>query len=337
MLKWKILEKVLPLKFNWNISRNLSFEKKNFFIQVSDFNNYGIGEVAPNIRYNENEELIKNQFEKFIEISSNIKNIDELNNILNSIKLCNSLRFGIESSFIHYLCQKNKILPYKFLKLKRPNYINTSFSIPIMELDNIENFIKINNLKRFSSLKIKVNSENAIDMISFISKLTNQKLRIDANEAWKDVDELIKFTEKIKKFNIEFIEQPMPASMKEEYFYYKKHCPFDLIADESIENEGDFEYLSKAFTGINVKLMKAGGYFNAIKLLNKARKSNLKTMLGCMIETSLGIYSAFNISNNIDYIDLDGFLIIKEDTFNLVYENEGKLFVNKEQELLEYF
>jgi len=336
-LKWKILEKSLPLKFNWNISRNSSSEKKNFFVQVSDFNNYGIGEVAPNIRYGENEYLVKKQFDDFIKLSYNIKNIDELNETLNSIKLCNSLRFGIESSFIHYLCQKNKIMPYQFLKLKKNEFLNTSFSIPIMKIEKIEDFINKNNLKRFSSLKIKVNNENAFDMINTISKLTNQKLRVDGNEAWNNVDDLINFTEKIKKFNIEFLEQPMPSYMKEEYLYYKKYSPFDLIADESIEKEEDFEYLSKAFTGINVKLMKAGGYFNAINLLNKAKNNKLKTMIGCMIETSLGIYSAFNISYNVNFIDLDGFLIIKEDDFDLLSEKEGKIFVNKSQEKSMFF
>jgi L-alanine-DL-glutamate epimerase-like enolase superfamily enzyme len=203
-----------------------------------------------------------------------------------------------------------------------------------MKIENIEKFINENKLKRFSSLKIKVNSENAFDMINVISKLTNQKLRVDGNEAWTNVEDLINFTEKIKGFNIEFLEQPMPASMKEEYLYYKKYCNFDLIADESIEKEGDFDYLSKSFTGINVKLMKAGGYFNAIKLLNKARQHKLKTMIGCMIETSLGIYSAFNLSANINFIDLDGFLIIKQDNFDLLYEEEGKIFINKNQESL---
>jgi L-alanine-DL-glutamate epimerase-like enolase superfamily enzyme len=103
----------------------------------------------------------------------------------------------------------------------------------------------------------------------------------------------------------------------------KKTCPFDLIADESIEDQGDFDFLKTQFHGVNMKLMKAGGYLNGLKILNSAREKGLKTMVGCMIESSLGIYSAYNLASNVDYLDLDGFIIIKDDPFNLLVEENG--------------
>jgi L-Ala-D/L-Glu epimerase len=74
-----------------------------------------------------------------------------------------------------------------------------------------------------------------------------------------------------------------------------------------------------------MKLMKAGGYMNGLKILNEARKHGLKTMIGCMIETTLGISSAMNICSNINYIDLDGSFIIKNEPFKLITENNGRL------------
>lgn len=323
---WDIEEKKLPLKFTWKISRNSSDEKTNLFIKLSDSGIESYGEIAPNIRYGETVESIANQFADFKnKYSDSFKNVEEFSEFLDSLNLFHSLRFGIESAYINLICKKQNITPAKYFGLELPSEIPTSFSVPIVEISEIKGFI--DSLKRFKSLKIKVNSETGLEMINEVVKYTDQKLRVDGNEAWNNVDDLIKFIEQIKNYNIEFIEQPMPSKMVEEYKYLKPLCPFDLVADESIEDKGDFSELEKQFHGVNMKLMKAGGYINGLRILNEARKNNLKTMIGCMIETSLGIYSAYNLSHNVDYLDLDGFLIIKDDPFNLVKEKNGLLYL----------
>ncbi len=327
-LKWNIDKKVLPLRFNWKISRNNSVEKTNFFIRVTNGIQTGIGEVAPNIRYGETGEIIENHFKLFIEkYQQNYLDLDNFEIFLDSLVLPHSLRFGIESAFVHFICQKNNIKPADFFQLQLPQNVATSFSVPILEINEIKNFIEP--LKRFKSLKLKVNQEMAFDIINEVSKYSRQKLYIDGNEAWEDVNLLIKFLNNIRDFNIEFIEQPMPSKFIEEYKYLKKNCPFTLIADESIEDSGDFNLLKQQFHGINMKLMKAGGYKNGIKILENARQNGLKTMIGCMVETSLGIYSAFNLANNVDYLDLDGFLIIRDDPFELVKEENGFLYISE--------
>lgn len=328
-LSWNIEEKILPLRFNWKISRSTSVEKRNFIINVSDGKYNCYGEAAPNIRYGETEDLIKEQFGLFLNNcpDQEIKP-EEMENLLDSLNLFHSLRFGIESSYIHYLCKKQEVSPARFLGLDLPGKIVTSFSVPILEISEIKDFIEP--LSRFSSLKIKVNQETAIDMVNEVVKYTKQKLRIDGNEAWNDINSLLSFIKQTGSYNIEFIEQPMPSKFTEEYRYLKKNCPFDLIADESIEDKADFEELKKQFNGVNMKLMKAGGYFNGLKILNEARQHGLKTMIGCMIETSLGIYSAMNLADSVDYLDLDGFMIIRNDPFNLVEEDNGLLSFTKD-------
>src|SRR6185436_4179969 len=144
-------------------------------------------------------------------------------------------------------------------------------------------------------IKIKVNDENALDAVSHVGQFCEQPLIIDANEAFKDVERCIYFLERIKKRHIEFIEQPMAASMVDESIYLKKYSPFTLFADESITNEADFSQLRRMFDGVNMKLMKAGGYLNGIKLLKEAKKAGMKTMIGCMVETTLGISSAMHL------------------------------------------
>lgn len=323
---WNIEEKKLPLKFTWKISRNSSDEKTNLFIKLSDSGIDSFGEIAPNIRYGETVDSILEQFDDFKNnYNPEILNIDEFTSFLDSLNLFHSLRFGLESAYINLLCKKQNITPAQYFNLELPEEIPTSFSVPIVDISDIKDFVS--SLKRFKSLKIKVNAETGLEMVNEVVRYTDQKLRIDGNEAWNDVNELIAFIEKIKDYNIEFIEQPMPSKLVEEYKYLKPLCPFDLIADESIEDKGDYTELKQQFHGVNMKLMKAGGYINGLKILNQARKNNLKTMIGCMIETSLGIYSAYNLSKNVDYLDLDGFLIIKDDPFNMVKEKDGLLYL----------
>jgi L-alanine-DL-glutamate epimerase-like enolase superfamily enzyme len=327
VLNWNIEEITLDLKYTWKISRNESNQKINSFVSVSQDGTKGMGEVAPNIRYGESLELVSKQFRLFLTKNpSQIKDLTDLTHTLNTLDLCPSLRFGIESAYIHYLSKKSNKKVYEQLGLPSPGEIFTSYTLPIMEVGLIKGFIDNYNLKRFKTLKIKINSTEGLETIKEVSRCTSQPLRVDANESWKDVENLIEDLNKLKGYNIEFWEQPMPSNQVDEYIYLKKYTPFELIADESITNEGDFTILAQQFHGVNMKLMKAGGYLNGIRILNEARKNGLKTMIGCMVETTLGISSAMNICNNIDYIDLDGFFIINNEPYKLAAEDSGGLY-----------
>jgi L-Ala-D/L-Glu epimerase len=327
VLNWIIEEKTLDLIYTWKISRNETNQKINSFITVNQDDIKGMGEVAPNVRYGESPELIAKQFKLFLETRpSGIKTLEDLSQTINTLVICPSLRFGIESAYIHYLSNKSDIKVYEKLGLSPPGDIYTSYTLPMMEVGQIKDFINKYHLKRFKTLKIKINSLEGFETIKEVSKLTGQPLRVDANEAWTDVENLIQDLDKLKGYNIEFFEQPMPSDHVLEYIYLKKHSPFMLIADESITNDGDFTILAQQFHGVNMKLMKAGGYLNGLRILNEARKVGLKTMIGCMIESTLGISSAMNICTDIDYIDLDGFFIINNEPYKLAAENCGRLY-----------
>ena len=325
MLSWSIQELTLPLKYSWKISRNESSYKKNYIISVSDFGISASGEVAPNIRYGEIPEWIVDKFNSIIAELSLINSLSELAEILDSKELYSSLRFGIESCYIHFLAKKNQLPVYAHLGLKAPSEVYTSYTLPIMEPGKVKDFLQDHNLLRFKYLKVKINQETGLDLIHEINKLSAIPLRIDANEAWQDVDSLLVLMEKCKVYNIQFFEQPLPSELVTEYKYLKKCSPYELIADESVTNSLDIEEIALQFHGVNMKLMKAGGYLNGIKILQDARNKGLKTMIGCMVETSLGIFSSINLCNDINYIDLDGHFFIENEPFNMVSEIEGRL------------
>lgn len=329
MFIWTMREIELPLKFTWNISRNSSDIKHNFVIEVKNGSIAGVGEVAFNVRYDETRELILEKFEEFSQAAStqDFNGVENLVAFLDKMDLPQSLRFGIESSFVHYVAILSGKSVAQLMGTNTVSSVKTSFSIPIMEVGKIENFVKENNLQRFSSIKLKINDQNAIDLCREVLRVVEVPLRIDANEAFKSTGAVLKFLENFPEIKrLEFLEQPLPADFHDEALELKKHSPVLLIADESVTKEEIGSYYSERFHGVNIKLMKAGGYLKAVKQLRQAKLLGMKTMLGCMIETSLGISSALNIAGGVDYYDLDGFLFLKDEPFKLISEENGKIF-----------
>jgi L-alanine-DL-glutamate epimerase-like enolase superfamily enzyme len=327
MVYYKLEEQLLELKYTWKIARNSADTKINFFIRITDNLHEGIGEVAPNVRYDESKELIKLQFETLLQKGlSTIQNLSSLANLFSKTQVCNSLKFGIESAFVHYCCKRDGISVFEYLNIQAPKSIFTAFSMPIMPSNELCSFYQEHNLKRFKHLKLKVNAQNAVEAFEEISKVAHQPIMVDGNETWQNPDEVLNF---IKKINIKnqllFVEQPMPADEVAAYNYLKTKSSVEIIADESVTNSADMSQLKQQFHGINMKLMKAGGYQKGIEILNAARANGLKTMIGCMVETSIGISSAMNLCANVDYIDLDGCLIIKNEPFGYVKEESGQL------------
>ena len=326
MLNWNIETIRLNLKYTWKLSRNATDFKLNNIITVGDGKQVGKGEVAPNIRYNETPEGMLQSFERFAAVAPTEPiHIEAFTELLDSLKLPNALRFGIESAYIHFRCAQTGESICNYLGVQAPTEVFTSFSLPIMPVNEIASFYQTYNLARFKRLKLKVNAESAHELLSALSTVSKQPLIIDANEGWKNPEELIPFLHALKPYNIEVIEQPMPAGMDDEYAFVKKQSPYPLIADESVCDHADFATLQHQFHGINMKLMKAGGYINGLRLLNEAVKHNMRTMVGCMIETSLGISSAMHLCSGVEFVDLDGFMIIKDEPFGLVAENSGML------------
>ena len=214
---------------------------------------------------------------------------------------------------------------YELTGIHQPGKIITSYTIPIMETGKLKSFYTENGLDRFPFIKLKINSENAFDSLKYLLTFCTKPVMIDANESFRDVDECILWLEKIRKLPLILVEQPMPASMTEESEYMKKYSPFPLFGDESMTDHADFSQLKKSFDGVNMKLMKAGGYLNGIRLLQEARKAGMKTMIGCMVETTLGISSAMQLCSLVDYADLDSFILVRDEPFGLVKEVNGEL------------
>lgn len=310
----------LDLKVNWKLSRNQTTFKENFIVHLETKLGNFRSEIAPNVRYGESVESIQKQFDLWL------SSTDFSLASLDSTKLHHSLRFGLESALLSYEAKKNNQTLTQYLGLPLPIKVPTSFSMPITAVNEIADYLVP--LKRFHSLKIKVDATTGQDMLQEIRKHTTAKLRVDANEGWSDLEKFMSFQESLKGMNIELIEQPFPSSMVAEYKELKKQTPYKLLADESIEDVGDFSELSKQFHAVNIKLMKTGSLLKAKELLLDAKKFGMKAMMGCMIETTVGISYGMLFGGMVEYVDLDGFLLVKNEPFHLVTEAEGILSLN---------
>jgi len=328
MMTISLEAKTLELKFTWKIARNASDFKRNFFIKICDGDFEAMGEATPNVRYGESAELITVQFEQLQNAGlSQIQDVETLHSLFQKISTCNSLRFGIESAFINFW-SRNEV--EKYLAISKAKEISTAFTMPIMPIGEMCEFYKKHDLQRFKFVKLKINAENGIDALKEISKVSKQQIMIDGNEAFQNPDEVLTYIEFIEKYPIAFLEQPMPSSKIEEYKHLKPKSSVLLMGDESITDNPDMDSIAQQFHGVNMKLQKAGGYVNGLRIINEARKRNLKTMIGCMVETSVGIGSAMHLCANIDFIDLDGFLILKEEPFKQIKERNGALFFSRD-------
>lgn len=283
----------LKLKVNWRISRNQALDKLNFILTDGSHQS----EIAPNIRYGEGPEIIYQNFEQY---KKNPEIIDQ--------KWCQCFK----NAAVNLKLKQDYGDFSKALNLKKSSF-ETSFSLPIMKRDCVKEYLKRN--AQFTSYKIKIDHQYGLEFIREVSRYTQRPLRIDANEAFTCLSDYLRFESALAAFNIQFIEQPFPAKETHLYRALKEQTQYEIIADESILDHFDSEEFPSLFHGVNIKLMKAGGIVNAKELVDQAKECGLKTMVGCMIESGLGISEASFLAPICDYIDLDGALLTKNDPF----------------------
>lgn len=204
------------------------------------------------------------------------------------------------------------------------NSIKTDYTIGIDTIDKMLEKIKE---KPWPIYKIKVGMPNDIEILKAIRKNTNSILRVDANAAWTAEEALFKIKE-LALLNVEFVEQPLAKDDWEGMKYLYQHSPLPLIADESCVFENDVEKCVGHFQGINIKLTKCSGITPALRMKTLARKNNLKLMMGCMNESTIGSAAIAHFIPLLDYVDMDGPLLLKEDIASGIHFNEGNVLIN---------
>lgn len=223
---------------------------------------------------------------------------------------------------IHDLYGKRKGLPlYKLWGLDIKDVPLTNYTIGI---DSVE--MMVQKMKEFPwpLYKIKLGTEDDVAIIRELRKHTSAVFRVDANAAW-NAEETIMNAKQLKELNVEFLEQPLAADDWEGMKEVCKRSVLPVIADESCIREEDVAKCAGYFHGVNIKLTKCGGLTPAKRMIAEAKKAGMKAMVGCMTESTVGISAIAQLLPLLDYVDMDGALLLKHDIADGVKVFDGKV------------
>ena len=219
------------------------------------------------------------------------------------------------STALHDLVGKRLGVPvWKLWGLDPAAAPRSSFTIGIDEPEVMRQ--KVREAAGYPILKIKVGTARDEEILRMIRDEAPEKtLRVDANTAWT-AKEAIRRIPMLEEFGVEFVEQPLSPGDLEGLRLVRKNSRLPIVADESCEVAEDVARLVGAVDGVNIKLAKCGSLREAIRIVHAARAHGMRVMVGCMIESTLGIAAALQLTPLVDYVDLDGAALLLEDPFS---------------------
>ena len=301
----------LPLKHRFTISRESYAVQDTLIVSLTYKGKTGYGETTANPYYNASIPSLKREIEtvrREIE-NSEFQNPKQFETLLEESGIGNFSRCALDMA-AHDLHGKLQGEPlYKLWGTEMNHYPVTNYTIGLATIDEM-----VEKMKEFPwpVYKIKLGTPDDLDIIKTLRDHTDAVFRIDANCAWEP-EQTVTLSGHFKNLGVEFIEQPLPAGDWEGMEHIKTHSALPVIADESCEKEGDVLKCAAVFHGINIKLTKCGGISPALRMIKKGRECGLRIMMGCMTESSAGISAVAQFLPQLDYVDMDGALLLAED------------------------
>ena len=301
---------------------------KVVFVELTDADGTtGTGEAAPSSRYEENAASalaflarVDGQKLSFADVPGSMK-------YLGSVAPGNfAAQAAVNIALLDGAARQagQPIYDYLGLGFTEQKHI-TSFSIGIDRPEVIRR--KVLTAAQYPVLKLKVGGpDDKLNLAALREAAPMKPVRVDANEAWKTKEEALRKIERLAADgHIQFVEQPMPAATDpKDLIWLKTRSPLPIMADESYRSVRDVDRCAECYHAVNVKLVKTGGLSGALEALRAARsKAGLKTMIGCMIESSVLITAAAHLAELADYLDIDGNLLVTNDPYRGVSAEAG--------------
>jgi L-alanine-DL-glutamate epimerase-like enolase superfamily enzyme len=328
-VKLKFWRQDLHLRYTWTIARGSEDVAPVVLVELSDTDGTsGIGEASPIRRYHESADTVEAFCRRVDAAGLSFDDVPGSMKYLEAVAPGNmAAKCAFDLALLDGAAKRAQKPVYDFLGLGfRENRHVTSFTIGIDTPEMIRK--KVQEAAAYPVLKVKVGvPEDKTIMATLRQAAPGKPLRLDANEGWKTREEALERLEWLAKDSrIQFIEQPMPAATSpKDLAWLKERSPLPLFGDESYHEAKDVTHCAECFHGVNVKLAKTGGISGGFDALSAARKAGLKTMIGCMIETSVLISAAAHLAELCDYLDVDGNVLIKDDPYLGVTSETGIL------------
>ncbi len=304
------------------ISREKTTCQEVLVVEATDGQFTGFGESSPTARYGES---IRSVMSQFAAVQKRLKDDPQL--VLTPQSLQTLLRPGAARNAIDCALwdliskQQNKPVWQQF-GMTEPQPVDTVFTISLGRPQDMAFAAK--KAQGHEVLKLKFGGVGDVERIAAIrDALPDQRLIIDANEAWKPSDVEV-FLDVMHEHNVEMVEQPLPAG--QDALLASIEHPMTICADESCHTSRDLDGLVGKYDMVNIKLDKTGGITEAMQLLQKAKEMNFEVMVGCMVGTSLAMAPGLLIAQHTKYVDLDGPLLMGRDRDNALKYKEGLVY-----------
>lgn len=316
----------LRLRHTWTTVMSSSATRDVCYVSYSRDGLTGHGEGAPIPRYHETAQSAIRAVESvrpLLESADPREHAALLEAAFGRLSGEYAARSAIDGAVLDWVGQKLGLPIYRYFGLDpaRAPISTMSIGIDTPEITRL----KVREAADFPVLKVKVGLSTDEATIEAVRSETKKPLRVDANEGWKDPDEALRKIRWLEKLGVELIEQPLPAAMLDEQRKLRDQVEMPIFADEACLHPDDIPRLASAYDGVNIKLDKCGGIWEAFRMIQIARAFKLKVMIGCMISSSVAISMAAHLAPLVDYIDLDGALLIDNDPYQGVVIERGRL------------
>jgi len=325
---WETSITRLRLRHTWTTTMSSSEYRDTIQVRLTSDGVVGVGEGAPIVRYHENAEEGKKAIEGIMPF---LQGVDPwhfekvMAEVSRQVQGQFAAKAALDVASMDWVGKKLNAPLYRMLGLDPADAPITTFSIGIDTPETTRQ--KVLEAEPFPVLKIKVGLSTDEATIAAVRSATKKPLRVDANEGWKDKEEAVRKINWLETQGVEFVEQPMPADMIEETRWVRSRVHLPIIADEAAVSASALPKLIGAYDGVNVKLDKCGGIQQALRMIYVAKSMGMKTMLGCMVSSSVSVTAAAHLSPLVDYADLDGNLLVANDPYLGVTVHQGKLIL----------
>ncbi|MCG1003812.1 MULTISPECIES: dipeptide epimerase [Halobacterium] len=309
-----------PLEHPFTIARGTQDTAANVVVRVEDDEGtVGVGGAAPSAHYGETAATVEAVLPDLLAVVERVDDPHDLARIetgMREVVSDNPAARAAVSIAVHDLAAKRVDLPlYRYWGLDGTNALDTSFTIGIDDEETMREKTAEAVDAGYGTLKVKLGTSRDEQLLSAVREAApDATIRVDANEAWTP-KEAVRNIEWLEGYGVEFVEQPVPAENREGLKYVYERSPLPIAADESCVVASDVPDIADRCDIANLKLMKTGGLREAKRLIHAARANGLEVMCGCMIESNASIAAACHLAPLLDYVDLDGSLLLAEDDF----------------------
>ncbi len=312
-LRLRIHNYDLPLQHPFTISRETITSQPTVIVELEQDGHHGFGEATASSYYGFSAENICAALEQ-------VRHQLESSTLDDPVALWTKLQPYLHHNpfaqcavdqAAHDLWGKQHGQPvYAMWGLKSDHCPPSDYTIGIDKIDVM--IAKMNEFPDWPIYKIKLGTDRDLEIVRALRQHTTAVFRVDANCGWT-AEETIRNSVELKALGVEFIEQPLPADQWQAMRDVRQKSALPLIADESCIVEADVERCADHFHGVNIKLMKCGGLTPARRMIDRARALGLQVMVGCMTESTVGISAIAQLLPLLDYVDMDGALLLAED------------------------